>query len=226
MGSHFTRHLHRAPGGSYQPPADAPPDVSGGDQERGGPGGSDPTAITGTTVSIVVTVAPVDPTAPPQPTQAASIDPACDQYDRAEDGDTCAGFAMRNGVAPADLYAWNAVLGAGGADCQTELWVGYYYCIGVEGGGVITSTSSVTSMPATTTTSSTAAAPSPTQPDSIISTCDKYAEAVAGTYCSLFASDNGITTAQLYAWNSVLGTNGENCGTAFFAGYYYCVGVE
>lgn len=206
-----------------------PPDVSGGGQERGGPGGSDPTAITGTTVSIIVTVAPADPSAAPQPTQAASIDPDCNQYDQAEDGDICTGFAQRNGIAPADLYRWNSILGTDGADCQTELWVGYYYCIGVKDDDDTMTTSPTTTTRSTSSsimTSSTAAIPSPTQPGSIVSTCNKYAEAVAGTYCSLFASDNGITTAQLYTWNSVLGANGENCGTAFFAGYYYCVGVE
>lgn len=47
----------------------------------------------------------------------------------------------------------------------------------------------------------------------------------SGDYCYIFAQNNDITTAQLYTWNSALGANGENCGTEFFAGYYYCVGV-
>lgn len=56
-----------------------------------------------------------------------------------------------------------------------------------------------------------------------MSNCNKFVEAVSGDYCSIFASNNGITTAQLYAWNPVLGSAGQNCGSAFFAGYDYCV---
>lgn len=36
----------------------------------------------------------------------------------------------------------------------------------------------------------------------------------------------GITTAELYEWNTVLGPNGENCNTQFQAGYGYCVSVN
>lgn len=49
--------------------------------------------------------------------------------------------------------------------------------------------------------------------------------AVSGDYCTLFAADNDITTAQLYAWNTVLGANGENCGTLLQVGVDYCVGI-
>ena len=68
--------------------------------------------------------------------------------------------------------------------------------------------------------------PSPTQPNSIPENCDVYVEAVSGDYCYIFAQNNNITTTQLYQWNTVLGSAGANCGTAFFAGYYYCVGVN
>lgn len=36
----------------------------------------------------------------------------------------------------------------------------------------------------------------------------------------------GITTAQLYQWNPVLGSNGENCSLQFQSGIDYCVGVS
>lgn len=208
-----------APGGSYAPPALAPPDVGAGGQERGGPGGSDPTAVTGTPTVIVTSGADSNPTAAPLPTQAGSIADGCDQYDQAEKGDTCASFAARNGVAPASLYAWNAVLGPAGTDCATQFWAGYYYCIGtVAGGGSSTTTT------ATTTTTTPVAAPGPTQ-SGIPASCKSFAEAASGDTCSGFASANGITTAQLYAWNPVLGANGENCATSFWANEWYCVGV-
>jgi hypothetical protein len=42
--------------------------------------------------------------------------------------------------------------------------------------------------------------------------------------CYDFAVAQGITPANLYKWNTVLGPNGENCGTSFWFGEYYCVG--
>ncbi|KAH0366144.1 hypothetical protein KCU65_g5538, partial [Aureobasidium melanogenum] len=59
----------------------------------------------------------------------------------------------------------------------------------------------------------------------IAANCNKYATPV-GVGCYDFATQQGITQAQLYTWNPVLGTNGVNCGTAFWAQEYYCVGVS
>jgi hypothetical protein len=41
-----------------------------------------------------------------------------------------------------------------------------------------------------------------------------------------FAERNGITTANLYSWNSVLGADGSGCANSFWANYYYCTGVS
>jgi hypothetical protein len=41
-----------------------------------------------------------------------------------------------------------------------------------------------------------------------------------------FAGRNGITSAQLYSWNSVLGSDGVGCSDKFWAGYNYCVGTK
>jgi hypothetical protein len=49
---------------------------------------------------------------------------------------------------------------------------------------------------------------------------------VSGGNCNDFATENDITTAQLYAWNPVLGANGENCATLFEDNVDYCVGVS
>jgi hypothetical protein len=68
------------------------------------------------------------------------------------------------------------------------------------------------------------AAPGPTK-SGITSACNKYAEAVSGDGCTSFAQEHGVTTTELYAWNTMLGSGGPNCATALWAGNYYCVGV-
>ncbi|OBT81991.1 hypothetical protein VE02_09310 [Pseudogymnoascus sp. 03VT05] len=208
-----------ASGGSYVPPPVTNSTSDAGGQERGGPGGADPTAVTGTTVSYLVTsqVLGANPTAAPAPTQAG-IAPDCNQYSKASSADTCMTFASQNGITPAELYEWNSGLGVAGANCSTNLWVDYYYCIGTV--GFVAGTTTTTSSPSSTAVS----APAATQ-SGIISTCNAYAQAPPESYCSLFAANNGITETELYAWNSVLGAGGANCGSSFWANEYYCIGV-
>jgi hypothetical protein len=67
--------------------------------------------------------------------------------------------------------------------------------------------------------------PSPTQ-TGIIPNCNKWAAASGMDYCYIFAQEHGITTDQLYAWNTVLGSGGSNCSTSLWKGYYYCIGVS
>jgi len=215
---HAKQTLSSAPGGSYVPPPNPTGSANAGDQERGGPGGADPTAITGTSVSYLVTSQPLgaNPTAAPAPTQVGIVS-NCNQYAQAQSGDYCSKFASENNITPDELYQWNTILGGEGANCTSMFWAGYYYCIGISG-----------TKPATTTTppisTSTPIAPSPTQ-SGIVADCDLYAQATSGDYCSKFAADNSITTTELYLWNAVLGPDGANCNSDFYAGYYYCVGV-
>jgi hypothetical protein len=35
----------------------------------------------------------------------------------------CESFAQRVGITTTQLYAWNTMLGAGGANCGTQLWL-------------------------------------------------------------------------------------------------------
>ncbi|KAL8738008.1 MAG: hypothetical protein Q9181_001147 [Wetmoreana brouardii] len=207
-----------APGGSYIPPPNPTGDTNAGGQERGGPGGADPTGITGTQ-TILVTSTPLGqaPTAAPAPTQAG-IAPDCNSYAKAISGDYCQKFAQNNNITPDELYAWNTVLGAGGSNCTTQFYANYYYCVGVTGGG---GGSPTTTAPPTTTS---AVAPSPTQ-SGISPYCNKYSETKSGDYCSKFAQDNHISADDLYTWNTVLGSGGSNCNTQLFLGYYYCVGI-
>jgi LysM repeat protein len=67
----------------------------------------------------------------PSPTQANSIASNCNEYAQAQSGNYCSQFAQDNNISESNLYAWNTVLGANGANCDNDFWSGYYYCIGV-----------------------------------------------------------------------------------------------
>lgn len=105
----------------------------------------------------------------------------------------------------------------------------YQYCLWqpqpVYTASVVT-TALVASSAQSTSTSAAAVVPSPTQPGSISRNCDTYAEAASGDYCYAFAAEHNITAANLYAWNSVLGTDGAGGRTDFWADEYYCVDVN
>lgn len=157
-------------------------------------------------------------TPPPGPTQDG-ITPYCTKYEMANPGGSCPVFANRVGISTSQLYAWNSVLGNNGQNCQSSFWGNTYYCVGV---------SPNYAAPVTTTQptpTGAAPAPGPTQ-SGIISTCNKYLMANPGGSCPVFANRAGISTAQLYAWNSVLGNNGQNCQSSFWGNTYYCVGVR
>ncbi|KAF2416682.1 LysM domain-containing protein [Tothia fuscella] len=67
----------------------------------------------------------------PSKTQADSIVPNCRKFDVVKEGDGCSSLAARNNIAPEKLYKWNKVLGAKGENCETQVWKGYFYCVGV-----------------------------------------------------------------------------------------------
>ncbi|GAB7324295.1 hypothetical protein MBLNU13_g08263t1 [Cladosporium sp. NU13] len=70
---------------------------------------------------------------PPTETETqAGISPACNSFAAAFAGDTCINFAKSHDIEPAQLYAWNPILGSGGANCATLFWAKKEsYCIGV-----------------------------------------------------------------------------------------------
>jgi chitinase len=158
-------------------------------------------------------------TPPPGATQDG-ITPYCTKYEKANPGGSCPVFANRVGISTSQLYAWNSVLGNNGQNCQSSFWGDTYYCVGVSPNYVAPVTSTVKP-----TSTGAAPAPGPTQ-SGIISTCSKYLMANPGGSCPVFANRAGISTAQLYAWNSVLGNNGQNCASSFWGNTYYCVGVR
>lgn len=201
-----------------------------GNQQRGGAGG-------------IVTPCPTytnPPTTAPGPTQTGIVS-SCNAYATASDGIGCVDFATVNCIDTSQLFSWNGVLGPNGENCSTLFWAKEYYCIGVF---TSTSTQTIATPTKTTLPLSTSAtqvtAPGPTQvckfpsmhdrtnrtQTGIVSNCNKYAITSDGIGCYDFAIQNNITPAQLYAWNTVLGVNGVNCGTQLWAKEWYCVGVS
>ncbi|KAI0431904.1 hypothetical protein F5Y09DRAFT_340145 [Xylaria sp. FL1042] len=164
------------------------------------------------------------PITAPGPTQSGIV-ANCNKWAKPVPGTGCYDLATDNLITPSELYAWNAVLGPNGENCGTELFAEDYYCVGIAPAPP-TTTSKSTSTTKTTTTSQSShiTAPGPTQ-TGIVANCDKFALPASGTGCYDFAVANRISTADLYAWNTILGPNGENCGTKFLAGEYYCVGI-
>lgn len=180
-------------------------------------GNSSPDSTVGTTAATTTTTS--TGISVPGPTQSG-IPANCISYYVAQSTDTCNSIETSFGITDVQFHAWNPAISD---DCLSGLWADEAYCVGVAGTVATTSTTGATTTP--TSSTSPAPVPSPTQPNSIVSDCNEYAVTVDGDYCSLFASEHGITTEELYAWNSVLGEAGANCGTEFWLGYYYCVGV-
>ncbi|KAK0117167.1 hypothetical protein ONS96_013000 [Cadophora gregata f. sp. sojae] len=174
----------------------------------------------GSSSSSTTSKPPTSTSTLPYPTQSGIIS-TCNKFNNAVTGDTCSAFATSNKITTAQLYLWNPVLGPNGENCATKFQANVDYCVGVSS----SSPTTTTSRPPATTTSTKTSLPYPTQ-SGIIATCNKFKNAVTGDFCSQFATNNGITTAQLYAWNPVLGPNGENCATQFQANVDYCVGVS
>jgi len=201
-----------APGGSYIPPTPPATSANDGGQARGGGDGGE---------------LPLTSTTTPTPMQPGvlSLGNGCKMFAQAPKGDYCYNFAQEFSISTAQLYSWNSVLGVGGANCSNNFWAGNWYCI--SGPPIPSSSSSKISSSATSLKPASTApvAPSPTQ-SGISPKCNKWAEAGDGDYCYIFAQNNGITTAQLYQWNTVLGSGGANCSTLFWKGEYYCVGVS
>jgi GH18 family chitinase/LysM repeat protein len=165
------------------------------------------------------------------PKTQAGISPACTSFATAVKGDTCIKFAETHGIKPEQLYDWNPVLGANGANCITSFWADTSYCVGA--GSSNSSVSFGTGATASTTAVSTTASPTASaQPSTETETqagispaCNSFATAIAGDTCINFAKSHGIEPAQLYEWNPILGPNGANCATLFWAKETYCIGV-
>lgn len=174
-----------------------------------------PTANTSTQTAATTTkVGPGAPTHTGQP-------PDCDEWHIVVQGDTCTSVADGAGISLSQFLAWNPAVSA---DCVDNFWLDQAYCVGVSGDAP-----AVTTTTTTTTTggvpSATGSPPAEWVQEGQAANCNKWDRAVSGDYCFAFADRNGITLGQLVEWNTALGTNGDNCGTAFWLDYYYCIGV-
>ncbi|KAF2012853.1 carbohydrate-binding module family 50 protein [Aaosphaeria arxii CBS 175.79] len=145
----------------------------------------------------------------PSPTQDGLI-ATCNKFYFAIAGDTCNKIVSAQGISLADFLAWNPAVGD---DCS-GLWAKTYYCVGIPGGG------SITTRPPTPSTSSGPSKPSPTQ-DGLIATCNKFYFAVAGDTCNKIVSAHGISLSTFIAWNPAVG---DDC-SGLWAKTYYCVGI-
>ena len=118
-----------APGGSYIPPQPPPGSANANGQQRGGNDGSNAGTPDNTTTPVSTTATGSSPSSAPSPTQTG-ITSKCTKYVEAQSGDYCFKFAQDNNITTDQLYAWNTVLGAGGSNCDTQFFLGYYYCVG------------------------------------------------------------------------------------------------
>ncbi|CAG7962411.1 unnamed protein product [Penicillium salamii] len=155
----------------------------------------------GSSTSTTTTTTPSSTTATATsvaPTQTGYIY-GCQKFFTIESGDDCSTMETEFGVTLAQLFEWNPSIGK---TC-TNLWLGYAYC--VEG--------------PTATANSSAGAPTQT---GIASSCNEYYTVVSGDSCAAVESAFGITFAQLYEWNPVIGSDCQYLDV----GYAICVGVS
>lgn len=164
------------------------------------------------TPSLTTTDGPPGPTQTGQPSN-------CNKWYIAQDNDSCVDIATEHSITSNEFFGWNP---AAHTDCS-GLWPTYAYCVGITDSTPFTTTpASITSTPTSTGSS----IPDPHQDSNAVSNCNKYAQAQDGDGCEVFAERNGVTTAQLYAWNTALGSDGSGCASSFWTPYWYCVGVS
>lgn len=141
----------------------------------------------------------------PTPIQSGTIS-TCERFSLSgPSGGTCSGYSRDRGLSLAQLYAWNRGLGVRGENCASRFANNMNYCIGVSGPLPPPNNGAV-------------------QPG-VLTTCWRYGQAPSGDTCSAFAQRFGISIGQLSQWNPVLGSNGANCHSNFWAEYWYCVQV-
>ncbi|KAI0424844.1 hypothetical protein F5Y09DRAFT_353023 [Xylaria sp. FL1042] len=170
--------------------------------------------------SSTTTVSPSTTTSsgPPGPTHSGQ--PAnCNKWHIIMENDTCPSLEKEYGITAEQFFAWNPAVSK---DCITNFWLGSAYCVGVSSS--TTTSKLTTSKP--TITSTRPSVPTPTQDGNAVSSCSAYGQAKDEDNCSVFAERNSISDAELYAWNAVLGSGGENCGNSLWSGYWYCIGIQ
>ena len=88
--------------------------------------------VAGTTPSapVITSSAPTTTSSAPKPTKTQTGYPTnCTKWVETKDGDSCWAIANANGIDSTLFYSLNAVLGEGGANCETQIWPTYLYCV-------------------------------------------------------------------------------------------------
>jgi LysM repeat protein len=123
-------------------------------------------------------------------------------------------IAQKNGLSLSDLNKWNPVTAKD--DCK-YLQVDQFLCVGIIGGSTVPTTTSTT--PSSTSPNG-IATPTPTQPG-MVSNCKAFYLVKSGETCTTVANENGITVAQVEAWNPGAGSDCR----LLQANAWACVGV-
>ncbi|KAI8163641.1 LysM domain-containing protein [Colletotrichum sp. SAR 10_70] len=149
----------------------------------------------------------------------------CTLWWNSDDGLSCDTVLIIAGISAAQLTALNPSIKTCG-----DWKVDYSYCIESASGfpeppTPPTPTTTTSKAPATTPSPTTPAngvtTPDPAQPG-MVDNCNRFYKVVAGDTCTTIASKNGVTIAQLAAWNTQIG--GTAC-TGIWAEYYICTGI-
>ncbi|KAL8351485.1 hypothetical protein RB598_006322 [Gaeumannomyces tritici] len=146
----------------------------------------------------------------PSPVQEGMVG-NCNKFYFVPSGQSCGEVLSKNGLTIAQLFAWNSAVKS---DC-TGMWAEVYVCVGVVGGSPVTTPGPTTTKPGNSITT-----PTPTQPG-MVNNCNKFFFVNSGESCSNVLSKNGVTIAQLFAWNS--GVNSDCSG--MWGNVYVCVGI-
>jgi hypothetical protein len=146
---------------------------------------------------------PTDPGDAPGPTQTGIVDD-CQRWHEAKSGDDCSKIVAQYGTFNlAEFLDWNPAVGA---TCS-GLWLGYYYCVGIQG--------TPTEPPPPTGCQG---APDPTQSGSICE-CKRWHKVASGDDCWGIQQRYSITAAQFNRWNP--GVKSDCSG--LWLGYNVCV---
>ncbi|KXJ94411.1 hypothetical protein Micbo1qcDRAFT_182721 [Microdochium bolleyi] len=135
----------------------------------------------------------------PTPTQT-DMSRNCSRFHYIADGQSCGDILALYDLALAMFYSWNVGVGP---QCST-MWANVH---------ISTRTSS-----ATTTGGNGISIPTPRQPG-MTDSCDKFDLVKQGESCSTLLARNGISLAQLYVWNTGVGSQCEG----LWANVYVCV---
>jgi hypothetical protein len=133
----------------------------------------------------------------------------CNKFAQVQSATTCQRILDYYKITEANPIKWNPSLSP---VCDDGLVLGYYACVGIQGGTTLPPTSTKPSNGVTT--------PTPNQ-EGMVSNCNKFAEVKSTTTCQGILDYNKITLANFVKWNPAVGANCANMWQGTFA----CVSV-